>query len=80
MSSKKSDHHKEEKNDNSKQVNKSLDPNEIQNMLQNVDMKQVQQMLNNVNVNELQNSLKNVDFRQLAFIINILNSLTKNKK
>lgn len=80
MSSKKSDHHKQEKNGNLKQVNNDLNPNEIQNMLQNVDIRQVQQMLNNVDMNEIQNSLKNVDFRQLAFIINLLNSLTKNKK
>lgn len=80
MSNRKSDHHREEEKDNSKQVNKNLDSSEIQNMLKNVDMRQVQQALNNVNMNEIQNALKNVDFKQLAFIINLLNSLSKNKK
>lgn len=80
MSSRRSDHHKEESNDNSKQAEENLNPNEIQNMLKNVDMREIQKMLGNVNMNEIQNSLKNIDVKQLAFIINIINSLSKNKK
>ncbi|MFT8314156.1 MAG: hypothetical protein ABF633_07835 [Clostridium sp.] len=80
MSSRRSDHHKEEKNDNSNQTEQNLNPNEIQNMLKNVDMREIQKMLGNVNMNEIQNSLKNIDVKQLAFIINIINSLSKNKK
>ncbi|AJA48971.1 hypothetical protein CPAST_c29050 [Clostridium pasteurianum DSM 525 = ATCC 6013] len=77
MSSRKSDHHSEK---SSKQANSNLDANEVQDMIKNVDMREVQQALKNVDMNEIQNALKNVDFRQLAFIINLINSLSKNKK
>lgn len=80
MSNRRPNNHKEEINDNSNQAEQNLNPNEIQNMLKNVDMREIQKMLGNVNMNEIQNSLKNIDVKQLAFIINIINSLSKNKK
>lgn len=59
----------------------NLDPEEVQKMLNNLDMKKVKSSMKNMNVDidELQRTIKNVDLKKLTQIINAVNLMQKSK-